>query len=101
MGVLSHVGVPAAIGLMIGVLVRSIIKTVIILTLVAVVATALFSKSGASVSEEQVEQASSIIPTLAELSRGAFSSLKSSPAAVVGLALGVVLREKWRHRKSG
>lgn len=99
MWMLEHIGVPAALGLMVGVLVRSIIKTLLVLVLLGAVAVFYFSKTGGgSLDPEQVDQAQSILPTLSDLARGAFSALKSSPAAVIGLALGVVLREKWRRR---
>lgn len=97
---LEHVGVPAAVGLLIGVVVRSLIKSVLVLGLLFTGALFVMAKMGHEVDTAQVEeQASSLLPTFKELTASGWRMLKSSPAAVIGLAVGFVMREKWRHKK--
>ncbi len=99
MWLLTHVGVPLSVGMMIGVFVRSFLKAGAIMLVLAIVAFAIFSKMGITeVNEEQAEQATTLWPTVKQMTAGLWATLKTSPAAVVGLATGVVLKERWRHR---
>jgi uncharacterized membrane protein (Fun14 family) len=99
MWLLEHVGLPAAIGLLVGVLVRSVIKSIFILGLLFAAALVVMAKMGVGLGSESAEQASSLLPGLKEMGAALWRTLRSSPAAVIGLALGVVSRERWRHKK--
>jgi len=97
---LSHIGVPAAVGLLIGIFVRSIIRTVVVVAVIGVIAIIVLAKMGiATVDAEQAEKARGLLPTLADLAAGAWHTLKASPAALIGVILGIVLRESWRRRR--
>jgi uncharacterized membrane protein (Fun14 family) len=96
---LGHVGVPAVIGLVVGIWIRSLIRAVLILIVLGVLTVAALWMFGvAEVDTATVDEAKAALPSLGNLARGAIGALKASPAAVIGLGIGIVIRERWRHR---